>query len=222
MSRGTSIGSASRRLQPPLTSSPSGHQAGNSLSVVRLYAQLGVRYVTLSHTCHNVFASSAGSGTPLHPVHPGNGLTPFGVSLVSELNRLGVLADLSHTSPETMRDVIAVTRAPVIFSHSGARGVHDHPRNVPDDVLALLGTEEGKVDGLVMAVFYSKFVDPARPTVERVADHIEHIATVAGKKHVGLGSDFDGMATAVEGLEDASTYPNLVSRRAPYPPFSRP
>lgn len=190
---------------------------------MRLYAQLGVRYITLTHTCHNgktpvvdtltcpVFASSAGSGTPLKGVYPGDGLTDLGYALVEEMNRLGILVDLSHTSAQTMRDTIRATRAPVMFSHSGARAVLDHPRNVPDDVLAMIGDGADQVDGIVMAVFYPKFVDPNNPTIQRVADHIEHIAKISGKKHVGIGSDFDGMDSAVVGLEDASKYPNLVS-----------
>ncbi|GMK56927.1 hypothetical protein CspeluHIS016_0307670 [Cutaneotrichosporon spelunceum] len=188
-----------------------GHQLGNSLAVVRQYAALGVRYITLTHTCHNVFASSAGSGDAIAPVYPGDGLTPLGIALVEEMNRLGVVVDLSHTSPGTMRDALKVTRAPVMFSHSGARGVYDHPRNVPDDVLDLIGEGEGQVDGVVMAVFYPPFVDPGNATIHRVADHIEYIADKCGRRHVGIGSDFDGIDSAVEGLEDASKYPYLVA-----------
>ncbi|ORY22186.1 dipeptidase [Naematelia encephala] len=188
-----------------------GHQLGNSLSSLRLYAQLGVRYVTLTHTCHNAFASSAGSGTPIEPAHPSNGLTDFGRELVVEMNRLGVLVDLSHTSYQTMTDAIAISHAPVLFSHSGAAAIYDHPRNVPDSVLALIGDGADQNPGLVMSVFHSPFIDSKNATVERVADHIEHIAVVCGKRHVGISSDFDGTNNAVQGLEDATKYPSLIA-----------
>ncbi|KAK4689135.1 membrane dipeptidase, partial [Tremellales sp. Uapishka_1] len=186
------------------------HQLGNSLSTLRLYAQIGVKYLTLTHTCHNAFASSAGSGVPLVPAHPEGGLTELGRSLIGELNRLGMMVDLSHVSDQTARDVRSF-QAPVIFSHSGARAIHDHPRNIPDDILRLIGTGEGRNPGIILSVFYPSFIDPLNPTVERVADHIEYIASICGRAHVGIGSDFDGMASSVEGLEDASKYPNLIA-----------
>ncbi|KAJ7647559.1 membrane dipeptidase-domain-containing protein, partial [Roridomyces roridus] len=161
-----------------------GHQLGNSIAVLRTYHQLGVRYVTLTHTCHNAFADSCGMAPGKAPLH--NGLSPLGLSLIDEMNRLGVLVDLSHTSDETARQALLHTKAPVIWSHSSARAVHNHARNVPDDVLALIGTGEGKTDGVVM--------NPGNATVYTVANHVEHIAKVAGKKHVGLGSDYDGKA----------------------------
>ncbi|WVQ82973.1 hypothetical protein IAT38_005111 [Cryptococcus sp. DSM 104549] len=188
-----------------------GHMLGNSLSVLRIWAQLGVRYMTLTHTNHNAFASSAGSGTPLEPVHPGNGLSDLGRELVKEMNRLGIMVDISHVSDETMRQAIELSKAPVIFSHSNARAVCDHPRNVPDDVLELIGEGEGKNKGVVQCVFYPEFTDLTNPCLERVADHIEHLAKKCGKAHVGIASDFDGMEHAVKGLEDASKYPDLVA-----------
>jgi len=125
---------------------------GNSLSTIRILARLGVRYLTLTHVCHSSFASSAGGGagtdgSSIRPVHHNNGLPAFGRELVHELNRLGVMVDLSHVSPETMHDVLDMTDVPVAFTHSGARGIYNHPRNVPDDVLARLGP--GKNEGIV-------------------------------------------------------------------------
>ncbi|KAL7420764.1 hypothetical protein Q5752_004716 [Cryptotrichosporon argae] len=188
------------------------HMLGNSLAVLRAYADLGVRYLTLTHTNHNVFASSAGSGgASLEPAHPGDGLSAFGEELVGECNRLGVMIDLSHVSDQTMRDALRLSRAPVIFSHSNARAVCAHARNVPDDVLDLLGTGPGQNDGVVQCVFLPDFVDPHEPTLERVADHIEYLATRCGKRHVGIASDFDGMKDGVAGLEDCSKYPELVA-----------
>jgi membrane dipeptidase len=130
------------------------HMLGNSLSTIRILARLGVRYLTLTHVCHSAFAGSAGAGagtdgSALRGKMGGNGLTAFGRELVAELNRLGVIVDISHVSDETMHDVLDISRAPIAFTHSGARGVHDHPRNVPDDVLARIGTGLGQNDGIM-------------------------------------------------------------------------
>ncbi|EXJ86189.1 hypothetical protein A1O1_06559 [Capronia coronata CBS 617.96] len=188
------------------------HLLGNSLSVLRVFAQLGVRYLTLTHTCHASFASSAGAGAPLAEVHPGNGLTDLGRELIGELNRLGIMVDLSHTSDATAKQAIALSKAPVVWTHSGSRALWDHPRNVPDDILRLIGDGPDKNNGVVQSVFYPPFIGPPdAANVSRVADHIEHIAGIVGKKHVGIASDFDGMYASVEGLEDASKYPNLVA-----------
>ncbi|GFZ44974.1 Putative dipeptidase [Saitozyma sp. JCM 24511] len=176
----------------------SGHMLGNSLSVLRIWAQLA-------------FASSAGSGGPMTPVHPGNGLSKLGEALIGEMNRLGIMVDISHVSDETMRQAIKLSKAPVIFSHSNARAECDHPRNVPDDVLEMIGGGEGKNRGVVQCVFYPAFTDPVKPTLERVADHLEYMASKCGKAHVGIASDFDGMEHGVEGLEDASKYPDLIA-----------
>ena len=121
------------------------------------------------------------------------------------------MVDLSHTSDETARQALAISKAPVIWTHSGSRTMWDHPRNVPDDILQLVGDGPGKNPGVVQSVFYPPFIGPVESAnVSRVADHIEYIAGIVGKKHVGIGSDFNGMYSGVEGLEDASKYPNLV------------
>jgi membrane dipeptidase len=129
-----------------------GHQIDNSMAALRGYYALGARYMTLTHTSDIDWADSA-TDDPKH-----HGLTPFGVAVVHEMNRLGMLVDLSHVSAETMKSALAATRSPVIFSHSGARALVDHPRDVPDDVLALVA----KNHGVVMANFYPGYVDPAR------------------------------------------------------------
>jgi len=125
-----------------------GHSIDNSLPVLRNLHRLGVRYMTLTHSESLDWADSC-SDTP-----KANGLTPFGVSVVTEMNRLGMLVDLSHVSPDTMKAALKATRAPVIFSHSSARAVADHPRNVPDDVLKLVKENRG----VVMVNFYSGFL----------------------------------------------------------------
>ncbi|KIP04333.1 hypothetical protein PHLGIDRAFT_109710, partial [Phlebiopsis gigantea 11061_1 CR5-6] len=184
-----------------------GHQLGNSIAVMRQLYNLGVRYVTLTHTCHNAFADSCGT----LPTKWG-GLSPLGYTLIEEMNRVGMLVDLSHTSDDTARQALKHSRAPVIWSHSSARAVHTHERNVPDDILRLVGTGANQTDAVVMVNFAPDFVaDPGLATVEVVADHVEHIAAVSGKKHVGLGSDFDGIGSTPKGLEDVSKYPALIA-----------
>ncbi|KAI0047473.1 hypothetical protein FA95DRAFT_1222815 [Auriscalpium vulgare] len=188
-----------------------GHQLGNSLGVLRTYYALGVRYMTLTHVCHNAFADSSGLFTGIEPLH--HGLSPLGEALVYEMNRLGMLVDLSHTSDDTALQALNISRAPVIFSHSAARALHDIPRNVPDEVLKKVGTGPGQQDGVVMVNFYPAFVSdhPDEADVSTVADHIDYIASVTSRKHVGIGSDYDGIETTPIGLEDVSKYPALIA-----------
>jgi membrane dipeptidase len=129
-----------------------GHQIDNSLAVLRQMYDLGARYMTLTHVLNTAWADAA-TDAPAH-----HGLTAFGEDVVREMNRLGMLVDLSHVSSDTMRSALAVTAAPVIFSHSSARAIVDHPRDVPDDVLALVA----KNGGVVMVNFYPGYVSAAR------------------------------------------------------------
>lgn len=129
-----------------------GHQINNSLAVLRQMYDAGARYMTLTHTTNTPWADSA-TDAPAH-----HGLTPFGVEVVKEMNRLGMLVDLSHVSPDTMRAALAASQAPVIFSHSSARALVDHPRNVPDDVLRALAAN----GGIVMVNFAPGYVSAAR------------------------------------------------------------
>lgn len=195
-----------------------GHAIENSMGALRAFFDLGVRYMTLTHSA-SIDWADAGTGEVLH-----GGLTPFGEEVVREMNRLGMLVDLSHASPGTMSDVLNVTEAPVIFSHSSARALTDHVRNVPDSILRRM-PENG---GVVMVTFVPSFInedvrtyegpaaDAPRATLGDVADHIEHVRDIAGVHHVGIGSDFDGISSTPVGLEDVSTYPALfaeLSRR---------
>lgn len=179
-----------------------GHAIENSLSALRSFYELGVRYLTLTHS-RTIDWADSGTDSPLH-----GGLSPFGEEVIREMNRLGMFVDLSHTSPETMRDALRVSEAPVIFSHSSVRAVTDHPRNVPDDVLREL-TRNG---GVIMITFVPSFVSSSgSATLSDVADHIDHARAVAGIDHVGIGGDFDGIPTVPAGLEDVSTYPALFA-----------
>ncbi|MCJ1380200.1 hypothetical protein MMC17_003303 [Xylographa soralifera] len=184
------------------------HQIGNSASIMRLYYHLGVRYITLTHDCNNRYADAALAPAPRH-----NGLSAAGQELIHEMNRLGMIVDLSHTSVATMRDAISATKAPVIFSHSNARALCDHRRNVPDDVLYLVQRNRG----VVMVSFYpayTKCSDPNSASLKEVANHIIYIGRLIGFDHVGIGSDFDGMQHGPQGLEDVSRYPALIEELA--------
>jgi membrane dipeptidase len=214
-----------------------GQALENSLGALRAYYGLGVRYLTLTHGKNTDWADSA-TDTPAH-----GGLSPFGREVVREMNRLGMLVDISHVSAEVMRQVLDITEAPVIFSHSSARALVDHPRNVPDDVLARMA----KNGGVVMVTFIPPFVSGATAawgkgleskifnaktnaemeqmmrdyaavhgpapgaTLGQVADHIEHVARIAGRDHVGIGSDFYGSTDEPKGLEDVSRLPELFA-----------
>ena len=143
------------------------------------------------------------------------GLNAFGEEVVREMNQIGMLVDISHVSPECMRKTLAVTEAPVIYSHSSARSLCDHVRNVPDDILKLTA-ENG---GVVMVNFYTGFCLPKdKLAVDRrcrgdfriVVDHIDHIVKTAGIDHVGIGSDYDGISGLPRGLEDVSCYPMIT------------
>jgi membrane dipeptidase len=151
-----------------------GHQIDNSLAALRAYYALGARYMTLTHTSDIDWADSA-TDNPSH-----HGLTPFGRAVVHEMNRLGMLVDLSHVSAETMKAALATTQSPVIFSHSGARAIVDHPRDVPDDVLELVA----KNHGVVMANFYPGYVDEARAKWE--ADRAAEITRFNAPPYAGL------------------------------------
>ena len=136
-----------------------GHQINNSLAMLRQMYDAGARYMTLTHSTNTPWADSA-TDTPAH-----HGLTPFGIEVVREMNRLGMLVDLSHVSADTMKAALAVSQAPIMFSHSSARALDDHPRNVPDEVLRAVAAN----GGIVMVNFAPPYVSAARNRWE--ADH---------------------------------------------------
>ena len=193
-----------------------GHQINCSMGTLRMMYQLGVRYMTLTHNGGPGWADPAVSSSGEFLVEaPLGGLTDYGIQVIHEMNRIGMLVDLSHTHPETMRRALEVTKSPVIFSHSSSRAVCDHPRDVPDDIL-----EKVKINGgVVMVTFVSSFVagkfwlrgGRVGATVIEVADHIDHIKSVAGIDCVGIGGDYDGCTDLARGLEDVSGYPNLIA-----------
>lgn len=192
-----------------------GDQIGGSLAVLRQFARLGARYMTLTWSKTTHWADSA-TDAARH-----NGLTDFGREVVAEMNRIGVLIDLAHVSPATMRDALEATKKPLIVSHSGAWELCKHDRNVPDDVLKQIGEQRG----VVMVAFVPSFITEARRawveagevgmppevTVADVADHIDHVRDVAGAQAVGIGADYDGTDLMPTGLNDVSGYPALFA-----------
>jgi len=214
-----------------------GHAIENSLGALRMFAALGVRYITLTHW-RSLSWATASTDTARR------GLSPFGRDVVHEMNRLGIVVDLSHVNDATMSDALHTTRAPLMFSHSSARALTGHARDVPDSILKLVPGN----GGIVMVNFNPGFVSEAvrvyedsmeararalraagrdaavvadslrvwaarapKATLAQVADHIDHIRAVAGVDHVGLGSDFDGITEVPVGLEDVSKFPDLIA-----------
>ena len=179
-----------------------GHSINNSLATLRMFHAVGARYMTLTHSTNIAWADSGTDKPKL------GGLSAFGEEVVREMNRLGMLVDLSHTSGDAMLDAIRVSEAPVIFSHSDVRALNDHDRNVPDDVLRLLP----KNGGIVMVTFVPGFLKAGgKATLADAANHLDHVRKVSGPDHVGIGSDFDGIPTVPVGLEDVSKYPALTA-----------
>ena len=154
-----------------------GHQINDSLAVLRQMYAAGARYMTLTHAVNTRWGDSA-TANPAH-----NGLTPFGKAVVGEMNRMGMLVDLSHVSEKTMKDALSVAQAPVIFSHSGAKGVADHARNVSDEVLAMVA----KNRGVVMVNFATTYVSEARNrwAADRSAEQARYNAPPFGGLYIG-------------------------------------
>jgi len=186
----------------------SGHAIGSSLAVLRTIYDSGARYMTLTHSCNTPWADAAQAESGDFPADS-EGISEFGEKVVLEMNRLGMMVDLAHVSSDTMRDVLRISRAPVIFSHSSARAVANNVRNVPDDVLETI-KEKG---GIVMVNFYSCYViedcDKNNATVDDIVKHINHIRKVAGINHIGIGGDYNGVSSFPIGLEDVSGYPKV-------------
>ena len=216
-----------------------GHMINNSLAVLRMYAELGVRYLTLTHSVNTDWADSSGD----QPKH--DGLTDFGKDVVRELNRLGVMVDISHVSDKTFWDAIEISKAPMIASHSSCRAISGHARNMTDPMIKALAAK----GGVIQINYLDQFIDndlyqysqksqslmrelqqkypgrenadkrreevarqfgPApRASWERIIDHIDHAVKLVGVDHVGLGSDFDG-GSMPAGMEDCTQLPKIT------------
>ena len=216
-----------------------GHAIDNSMGMLRLVHQLGVRYMTLTHGSSTSWAD-ASTDASKH-----RGLSPFGLEIVREMNRLGMMVDISHVSDAVMSDVARTSEAPLFFSHSSARALADHPRNVPDSILMKVKAK----DGVVMVNAFPAFVDSAsavamrdvfgvqrryqaqwpnepqkvdsaflayinsipNTTLEKYVNHIDYIAKLIGVQHVGIGADLGAIDKHPAGLDDISMFPNVVA-----------
>lgn len=218
-----------------------GEEIENSLPLLRLYYELGVRYMTLTWN-HTHDWADAGLDTAKH-----NGLNDFGKEVVREMNRLGMLVDISHVSDDVMRDVFEISESPVIYSHSNARKFANTKRNVTDEILMKLKENNGIIMLSFVAFFvtqdyadwfenyeavYNSFknenreaakdkieewkkINPAPTvTISDLADHFDHIKNLIGVDHIGIGSDFDGFSNTIENLDDCSKFPNLFAELA--------
>jgi membrane dipeptidase len=230
-----------------------GHSIENSLDRLRQYFHLGVRYMTLTWSNTNEWADSSGDlNNPAIPHH--HGLAPFGKEVIREMNRLGMIVDVSHVSDQTLSDVLEISTAPIIASHSSARALTDAPRNLSDGWLREIAANQG----VVMVNFFPAFIDEKwrsawndqqaerhhahaaldaeysakslpvpfhaanridrafaarlpRAPLASLIDHIDHVAKVAGIRHVGIGTDFDGMPSLPEGIDSAADLPRVTA-----------
>lgn len=221
-----------------------GDQIGGDLARLNLFYRLGVRYMTLTHSGNNDICDSCGTAEKRW-----GGLSPFGEKVVARMNELGMLVDVSHISDDSFWDVLRVSKAPVVATHSCCRALSNHPRNMTDDMIKALA-EKG---GVISVNFYPCFLDaeyhksadalidafgdadkawraepenPAlqkklkealeamnavpRPSYKNVVDHIDHVVSLVGIKHVGIGSDFDGIDVAPDGLKDVSMMQKVI------------
>ena len=179
-----------------------GEPVEQDLALCRMLYKLGVRAIGLVWNERNFIADGVGE------LRTGSGLTNFGVSLIREMNRLGMLVDVSHLNERGFWDVAEISTKPFVATHSNARAVCDHPRNLWNDQIRALARGGGCM-GMNFAVgFVDNDADKA--TLDRVIDHVDHICGLVGPDHVGLGTDFDGIGRAPTGLEDATRLPALT------------
>jgi membrane dipeptidase len=194
-----------------------GHAIEDSLRLLRDFYELGIRYMTLTHANTNNWADSSGDIDKAGVQHH-NGLTDFGKQVVKEMNRLGMMVDISHVADKTFWDALQVSSAPPFASHSSCRALSNVPRNMTDEMIAALAKKGGVVQVNFACEFLSlKAADASRnlqpkipATLADVVAHIDHIVKVAGINAVGIGSDFDGIGCAPQGLEDVSKFPDLT------------
>lgn len=178
-----------------------GHAIEDSLRLLRTYYDLGVRYMTLTHSNTNAWADSSGDA----PKH--NGLSPLGKEVVREMNRLGMIVDISHVADKTFWDVLETSSAPVFASHSSCRALSNIPRNMTDDMIRALA----KKGGTIQINFGCQFLKEKGAALSDAVAHIDHVIQIAGEDAVGIGSDFDGVRCVPKGLEDVSKFKDLTA-----------
>lgn len=208
-----------------------GHLIEDSLDALREYYESGAAYLTLTHAFHTSWADSSGVHEELPALH--GGLTEFGRAAVRELNRLGMMVDISHASDDTFWDVMETSSAPIIASHSSCRAVSPHRRNLSDEMIQAVARK----GGVVQINFAAAFADPTFPPIDPqvihfwstrggfekspyaahvtpfdiLVAHFDHALQLVGPAHVGIGSDFDGVAALPRGMEDCSKLPYLTA-----------
>lgn len=207
-----------------------GYLLEESLDFLRECHRQGAVYLTLTHGFHTTWADSSGVHEPLSPLH--GGLTDFGREVVAELNLLGMMVDVSHAGDKTFWDVIETSAAPVVATHSSCRAVSPHRRNLTDDMIRAVADS----GGVVQINFAAGFIDPHFPTIDPkvvqqwyateypkapftdhvtplslLVDHFDHALKLVGPDHVGIGSDFDGVAALPSDMEDCSKLVNLTA-----------
>ncbi|XP_055959204.1 dipeptidase 1 [Patella vulgata] len=165
-----------------------GHMIGSSLAVLRMFYELGVRYLTLTHSCNTAWADNYKATRYNQPVF--NGLSPFGERVVGEMNRLGMMIDLAHVALDTMNDAMDISKAPVIFSHTSSFALCPHRRNAPDEILERLPVN----GGIIMVNLYPNFInctldtvygdDNRTASISQVADHLDHIKSITGPDYI--------------------------------------
>jgi membrane dipeptidase len=214
-----------------LTAIEGGYLIDDSLDILREYHQAGAAYMTLTHSFHTTWADSSGVHRLLEPLH--GGLTEFGRDVVREMNRLGMMVDVSHVSDDTFAHVLEISKAPIIATHSSCRSVSPHCRNLSDDMIRAVANSGGTVqmnfaaafidpnhpplDPLAVHKWFDDGCPPDRPVTKHVTplaclvDHFEHALNLVGSQHVGIGSDFDGIPGVPEGMEDCSKLPLLTA-----------
>lgn len=170
------------------------------IEILATFHRLGVRMVGLVHSLRNPLADGVADR------RTGGGLSELGAQAVEEMDRLGMIIDVSHLNDEGFWDVLELTKNPIIASHSNSRVICNHPRNMTDEMITALA-ENGGVMGMNFA---PSFVHPKEATLEGIVDHIDHIVDLVGPNHVGLGSDYDGIPSTPKGLEDVTKMPDIT------------
>lgn len=179
------------------------------LSLLRLFHDFGVRYMTLTHNGDNDICDSAAEASHW------NGLSPFGHEVVAEMNRLGIIVDIAHCSDKTFWDCIDASATPIVSTHSCCRALCGHRRNLTDDMIRALADKGGVIQINFYPTFLSDNAELAAesgigmPGIKEVVDHIDHAVKIGGINAVGIGSDFDGIETTPVGLENISLLPRV-------------
>jgi len=177
-----------------------GEALEGDLTMLQLFYRLGVRALGLTWNNRNALADG------IREKNSQGGLTDFGISVVKEMNQLGMIIDVSHLAEAGFWDVLEISQEPVIASHSNCRDLHNHPRNLSDTQLKGLA-QKGGIVGITLV---NEFLGSASPGMEQVLDHLEHAVAVMGEDYVGLGTDFDGVENPVLGIEEATQWPRLI------------